>query len=358
MLNDYEIKTLCESGGLAPSGGNIQPWKVIVRKNSIELKLDPVRATSFIDVGRYASIFSLGSFLENVCITAETLGLKYTVEYSEPDTSNMPCVKIYFLDKEKNPVEHPLYEQIARRVTNRQLSHGDVIGAPVIDDLFEDVNKGSIVKFSAIYKKDEKETVAKILGKTDVIRLYHENLSKQMFDEIRWTQEETDKTRDGIDTDTLELPKLAVKFLYTLKKFPMIKKILPKSFFERMTHMAIMKSSQICLLSLKTELTIPCLLEAGKVLERVWLKATKLDLALQPWTVLPFMFIRARYFPGTGFNKREEEKILALGKELTVLFNLFDSDIPLFIFRISKAPSPSKRSLRLDWKTYTTISHE
>src|SRR6185312_9252952 len=82
ILTQKEIEVLCTAGSLAPSGGNAQPWKVNVKKNKIEIQLDPKRSDSFIDVGRYASVFSLGCFTENFCLAADSLGLEYAMEVS------------------------------------------------------------------------------------------------------------------------------------------------------------------------------------------------------------------------------------------------------------------------------------
>ncbi len=77
-LTDKEIEKLCTAGAQAPSGGNIQPWQVVIyQKRILELRLDPERSNTFLDVGQLASFLALGAFYENVCIAADSLGLKY-----------------------------------------------------------------------------------------------------------------------------------------------------------------------------------------------------------------------------------------------------------------------------------------
>ncbi|KKP59867.1 MAG: hypothetical protein UR52_C0002G0095 [Candidatus Gottesmanbacteria bacterium GW2011_GWA1_34_13] len=49
ILSDKEIKILIKSGCLAPSGGNIQPWRVKVHPNMLDISIDSKRSVSFID---------------------------------------------------------------------------------------------------------------------------------------------------------------------------------------------------------------------------------------------------------------------------------------------------------------------
>jgi nitroreductase len=44
MLTASEIAGLCEAGAMAPSGGNAQPWQVVVAGGRLRIGLDPQRS--------------------------------------------------------------------------------------------------------------------------------------------------------------------------------------------------------------------------------------------------------------------------------------------------------------------------
>ncbi|MEY2934809.1 MAG: hypothetical protein RL033_5558, partial [Pseudomonadota bacterium] len=79
QLKDTEIEALIRLGGMAPSGGNTQPWQVSARSDHLELSLHPDRVGSFLDLGFRGSLFSVGSFIENVCVASAAMGLAHQV---------------------------------------------------------------------------------------------------------------------------------------------------------------------------------------------------------------------------------------------------------------------------------------
>jgi len=133
QLTDAEIDELIRLGGMAPSGGNTQPWKVLVQSDSLELCLHPDRVGSFLDVGHRASILSFGSFIENVCLASTALGLVQRVEIHEFQRLSAPIATIRFLHRTAPGERDPLYEQIPRRHSNRQLHQGPALPAQLLE---------------------------------------------------------------------------------------------------------------------------------------------------------------------------------------------------------------------------------
>ena len=143
--------------------------------------------------------------------------------------------------------------------------------------------------------------------------------------------------------------------LAILSRYQVARRV-PHIVLEALPTSALLRYSHFCCLSLNQPLTPETLFTAGRILQQIWLRATCLKLALQPWTALPFFLIRALYFPGTGFNPRTELEIKALGEDLRHLFGLPPQSFPLFLFRVSKAKPPSGRSLRLDSTSLSQVS--
>lgn len=357
-LSRCEVEKLAIAGGKAPSGGNIQPWILTVKPQQLQIKLDPLRSKSFIDVGKSASFLALGCFAENVCIAAQTMGLIYKIDVLEYKKISDPIIVIKFFDRKEGmkKFSHPLYPYISKRVTNRQLSDGTIIGNKQIEKLKKVASQsGKRYGLVALSGYNDKKKAAKILGKTDAIRNTNKETLRQMMEEFRWSRAEALATRDGLAIETLELPTNLEKMLRLYKKVPSLRYIIPKEAFEKMTEPLILGSSHICCYYTSQPYSSRSLVIGGMILERIWLTATKLGLAFQPWTVLPFFIFRVKYFQGEGFSKSEIEQIQKLETDLRSLFDLKNNYLPLFIFRLSKAKPPSAKSLRLSWKQYTEI---
>lgn len=363
-MNDFkltkeEIEKLCIAGSMAPSGGNSQPWLVtVINGNTFELKLDKKRSESFLDVGKYASFFALGCFSENLLIAAEWLGLKYEFKFLGYRGISEALVKIVFTARQNIPriTEDSLYPYIEKRVTNRQFYDGTSISGKNIQQLKKCItNSFENYKISTLALTEEKTVLAEILGRLDVIRILNDNLFQEMVHEIRWSEEEVVKSRDGLDIKTLELPQNAAKALALLKKFPSMRRVLPRSAFKDMAKPVLLGASHLCCLSVSLKLLPETMFNGGRALEKLWLEITKLGFSFQPWTIFTFFMIRVNLFKGEKFSNEEVEEIKKAESDFRKVFKLEKDDIPIFIFRLSKSKSPSARSLRLGWEEFTEI---
>src|SRR5687768_10281171 len=101
VLSRAEAVELLELGSLAPSGGNIQPWRARISGNRIDLSVDQTRSNSMLDVGRLVSVMALGSFLENMSIGAERLGLVHDIDVRDIDDPEKLTIRITFVGRTK-----------------------------------------------------------------------------------------------------------------------------------------------------------------------------------------------------------------------------------------------------------------
>ncbi len=343
-----EIDELCRMGSLAPSGGNVQPWQIVAHPNQLDFRLHPTRSSSFIDVGHFASIFSLGSLIENVCITSDFRGLRHELQINEPGNADKTIATLRYLRRDQPLIDDTLIEEIPRRCTNRRFHEGNGLDGRTIEQLRNTVEATPDTKLITLFDLSDRKRAAKILGNADAIRIKHELLFTQMMNELRWTSEEAKKTCDGVDVNTLELPKSAILFLRLLKQYPKIRKLIPAWCFSKITESSIVQCSHLGCLAVNNTFSNLSLINAGRAIQRIWLQATRLNVSFQPVTALPFMLIRALYFNGQGLSKYETKKIIFLGQELRRIYALPKDRFPLFVFRLSRTPPPSEMALRLD----------
>ncbi len=353
-LTVEEIQTLVEAGGMAPSGGNIQPWRVRSLPDRLELRLHPQRSDSFIDVGRLASLMALGSFAENVCVAAPALGLQHRVEVHGFTSLDEPVVSVHFTGRTDRQT-HPHAAALEQRCTNRQPWDGAELGEGEIGALSDVIADLPGYDLHVCSGAEPKARAAEILGRADVVRMRHPVLHEQMFSEVRWSEAEARATGDGVDVRTLEVPTPAVWVMKMLSSRT-IAGLVPTAALMAMTRDPITSCSHVCCLSMPSRPTATTMVATGQALERVWLEATRLGLALSPWAVAPFFAFRALYFDGEGFSEEENATMRGVDGGLRELLDVPESADPAFVFRLSRAAPPSTRSFRLPWEDYTELT--
>ena len=104
---------------LAPSGHNIQPWYVkIIHPNEWIIGADPKRRLPSVDPNNREVLLSLGSFAENLSLTAGTFGLKARLEVIANDPFENDIMKVTLQESKQD--NYPL-KRITKRMT---VKHG------------------------------------------------------------------------------------------------------------------------------------------------------------------------------------------------------------------------------------------
>jgi hypothetical protein len=122
-----------------------------------------------------------------------------------------------------------------------------------------------------------------------------------------------------------------------------IKKLGAISFIEQPAQASVGAASAVALVTIPGT-NAEAYFEGGRVVEAIWLAATVMGLAVQPMSVLPYIF--ARLENGSGFDTAEVGILTALRERYLKLFRLENNVAELLLFRIAKAGPPSLRSLR------------
>jgi hypothetical protein len=350
VLTTEEIADLCGAGAMAPSGANAQPWQVTVRGDRMRIGLDPRRsAESFLDVGGYGSLFGLGCFAENVGIAAHSRGLEHRVAV------HGGTVEFVFSGR-RAAAQHELAPYLARRVTNRRLSDGSQLPESEVRHLADIVaGLDTGYRLTAVSAAAGKRKVAYALGLADATRMRHRRLFAEMVAEICWSTEESLARQEGLDLTTLELPASTVRLLSLLRRFPRLRTLLPRARLADTARSLVRGCSHVCCLSTSSPLTPEAIVLAGRAFQRLWLDATRRDISVHPWSVSTFMLIRVEVFGGAGLSGAERNEVAGMGQALRDAFGLAPDETPVFVFRLSKAPPPTARSLRLPWQSFTTV---
>lgn len=350
-MTTEEARQLALAGSLAPSGGNCQPWRFVHAGGRLLVFLDRQRAQSALDPGWRYAYLALGACIENIALSATQSGLQVSILRHEVRPDDLVATVEL---RERGSAEaidmhdRRLAQAIPMRCTNRKDSQAQELTDGEAEALASVLQNHSSVSLRIIRDRKTIDHIAALCGRAERIRALNNTCHHDMFvKEMRWTQEEAERTADGIDIDTLELS-LPDRVGLRVASDPGAMKLLRSwgtgRAIEKLTAKGIRASAALAILSAE-DLGLGNAFEAGRALERFWLQATAEGIQAHPVGAPIFMGIHGRWDEQgilSGHEHREAEAIL---KELIVIAGLNWGD-PIFMLRLGRAGSPTRRSLR------------
>ena len=340
------IKKILESAILAPSGDNCQPWSFIVKGNQINIINLSERDTSLFNFCQRASLIAHGALIENILIASSASGYNIKLK-AFPDNLNPSLIATVELGKSEVRDES-LYPYITQRATNRKPYKSIPLTAKQRNTLLNTSSVFANAGVKLVEELDRKAFIAEAIALTD--RLVFENpyLHSFLFEHIRWTEEEALKTRDGLYIKTLELSAPQAIGFRLLKNWSILQALNKFG----LSKIAAKQAEKLCLSASAIGIIIvdgntdKDFLTGGRLVQRLWLEATRMGLAFQPMTGLTFLIQRVL--------AKETKEIST--EHIRLIMNAFDSIVSAFnlskesmvmLFRIGHSSPPAARSLRL-----------
>jgi hypothetical protein len=179
------------------------------------------------------------------------------------------------------------------------------------------------------------------------LRFLSEQLSAELWRELRWNRAEVEGTRDGIDVASLEATPADVAGLRLLsdsRVTGLLRDLGTGDGLAKSAKRAVAAASAVGLLTIPGT-GLSSYVAGGRALQSVWLAATAEGLAFQPMTALLYLFARLTR-GGGGLPEPELLELEALREKFNALFTTRSDHAELMLFRISMAGAPSARSLR------------
>jgi hypothetical protein len=343
MIED--IRKILGSATLAPSGENAQPWKFVVKGNTIFQFNVPHRDQSLYSWGQRASYISNGAALENIVIASKELGYNPNIELF-PDSDNEHFIAKISLVKDKVNKD-PLYEYIPERSTNRKPYEIKLLDKNEEKELLSSINdENTVLHFTQDIKK--KKLLGRVGSTNERVMLSNKHLHNFFFSHVNWSKEEDDKKKIGFFIDTLELPPPALLGFKVIKNW-VIMNLFSKIGFHKVIGLQNAKinsaSSGFGVITVNNN-SPKNFVNAGRSMQRLWLTATKLKLSMQPLTGIIFFMYRVMANDTEKFSKKQVHLIKKAYSDIQKSFNLDINNTVAFMFRIGYGGKPSARSTR------------
>ena len=355
-MNQNEIRSITKKGILAPSADNLQPWKFRLGENQVDLFLDPEHAKNFCDEGYAVSHLSAGAVIENMRVASAQMGYWLSPSYF-PEKGNPAWVAtMRFTPMEQQG--HPHFPVLEARTTNRKFYHVrrkiDMSTYSKLEQMVES-EKGFKLKWlkkgSSSYSK-----LCRLIGKADQIRFENERLHRELFETLRYNQEEVQKTKDGLDLKTFETGyggAVLFKLIASWKRLKILNFFGMSRLLNFYSQLQLWSSQAAGLITAASQAPLDYVL-GGEIMEKVWHEITRSGLALQPMEALPIFIINFNLTGGAGFTENQKKKLQELKREFYPLFGLKDHNALILLFRIGYAAPPTACSLRRPLESFLT----
>jgi molybdopterin/thiamine biosynthesis adenylyltransferase len=353
-LNEEQLRTIIDAAITAPSGGNAQPWKWVYDNSVLSLIFDRYYGYSFMDFQDRASLIALGSAIENLVLKAHQLSLEVKVDYYPKGTSNELIAYINFFEKGavidglEAHVEDDLESQLYLRHTNRKITTRIPLKNNILDELkvVAATTPGAELKF--FEDEEQLKEIGLIISATDRFRLLYPQSHRDFIQqEMRWTIEEANERKTGMDVNTLELRPSELVGLRLIKDpgvVAFLRKIGGGKVFEGASEKIVNNASAMGFLTMPGY-SENDYLAGGRVAQRVWLKATQQHIGFQPMNV-PFAFFSRLKYDRAELPSEIIGDLEMLYERFKKVMNYSGTEGEIYLFRIFAMDEPAINPLR------------
>ena len=341
---------LARAAILAPTPDNNQPWRFVSAGGRLEIYLDPQRSLPS-DVNSMYDLMGIGAAIENAVIAGRQMGYLTEVDcdFSRRDPSDAGAGRpVATLQFRAGGEPDALYGQLASRCTNRTFYSTRPIEQPVLDRLAHQSREFPEVQLDWVADRRRIRAFARLIASSDRFRFEYEPFHKEIFRQLRFTAEEAESTRDGLDVRTLELPPGAAAVIRWLRHWPRMKLINRLGLGRLLTFpswVSVRKSGALGVLSLPGA-SAEGFLRGGRAFQRIWLAAQAEGLALQPLGSLAIFIGQLEQLNGRNLHAAHQRLSKRLGAWAGELIPSTDGRTLLLAFRLGYAKSPVVKSLR------------
>lgn len=349
MISKEDTIKILTYAAMAPSGSNSQPWKFRVLENCIEVVALPHKDHPILNVHNRGTWVGHGALLENLSIASLALGWKAEIRVF-PD-AQIPDITARITLTQHEPISNKFFEAISKRSTNRKSFQRSTLlseDKKIFDAyLQEPVGAAKLFFVEDVEKIKE---LGKAIATNEIVMLENKTLHRLFFDEIVWNKREEQQKQAGLYVKTMELASPQEKAFRAFRHWPVMKFANMFGFAEKVIAAENAKNYASC--ALMGLIAVPdedyAFIDAGRLMERVWLCATAHNLGFHLMTGV--LFLKQSIDYGNLAQLSHNHQIL-INNSYEVIKNIFFASdrtvsglIPIMLFRIGKSEPPSAYS--------------
>ncbi|MFN3404176.1 MAG: Rv1355c family protein [Cytophagaceae bacterium] len=356
-IDSPTLNEIIKAAGMAPSGANIQPWRWIYDNKNLYLFFDDVYSAGLLDCGNTISFASLGAAVENLVLKAHEKGLEVLQEKPVLKKDTQLVAVFHFFktipsslkDRLEKHVCDNLVKVIPDRLTNRNIRKRQPIAKDKLKLLQEAARTVPGAEMKLIDDEKTLQLLGEVTAKMDRIRVMHEGGHKDFRAEIRWTREEALQACNGVDLmGTVDLTQTELAGWRIAKSWPVIKLLNDwrvGSGLEKIQRKNVAGATALGLLTVPS-FSCDTFYDGGRAMERVWLKATELNISVHPASLSTLIWNTLMYNEEDVFPDYMREEARQLRKQFEEILSLQDKRADVILFRFFISDPPKERAVR------------
>jgi molybdopterin/thiamine biosynthesis adenylyltransferase len=325
----------------APSGGNVQPWRIDAGSDAITIQLASEH-TSTMDVGYRGSAVAVGAALFNAKVAAAAHRVLGPASITE-GAGAVPLQATLQLRDATDPQLAGLYDAMLAREANRRLGTAQPIPGDIVQLLHATAEREG-ARLHLVTESAEISRAATILAESDRARYLTPKLHAEMIAELRWPGDPHPDT--GIDIRSLEFEPDEFAVVDILRR-PEVMANLARwnagSALGEGTRRQVAASSALAVISVPGG-ALADYARGGSAVEAVWITAQQRGLAVQP--VSPIFLYARSTGDFTEVSTAYADVLAGLQEEFGQLVGLPADAAIALVLRIAVSEPASVRSLR------------
>ncbi|WP_416306707.1 hypothetical protein [Neptunicella sp. SCSIO 80796] len=283
-MNDDMRTKLIQAAIYAPSADNSQPFRFKwSNDDTLQLFLDPELSGTATDSTFVLSDLAIGAIIESIVIEAKSL--RFSVNISlfpdrEKDSYFVAQLSFESNDAAIPETELKLAQQIPLRCTDRRFPFSGDVSDHMIEEIKAAVN-GDNCQLLGFNQRDKIDAIIPTIFKAEKVRFESEQLHQELFKTVSFTR---DKVESGMNLDVLGISKFESKgfeWMSNWKVMRFLNKLGASGQIAKKSVVSPIKQSPALLLLISSDVSREGIINAGRQLQRVWLKCTEMNLSVQ-----------------------------------------------------------------------------
>jgi hypothetical protein len=336
-----DFTSLVKDGSTAPSGENCQPWRFVVTNNILSVFNIPERDMSLYNVQQQGSYIAHGALIENIKMSASCQGYEVSVSLFPNKNDITHVADLSF--KEKGVEKDVLYRFLSLRCTNRKSYQHKKLSDVEKTVLMSEIVKESNCSLFFTEEKDAVVSLSKAAAVNERIVFENKNIHDFFYSHLLWNKKE-EETRGGFFVDTLEFTppqRVLVRLFNNWKIVSFLNKVLGVSKVISHDNAKRYASSSGFIAIVSQDSSKESYVQAGMLMQRVWLRATSLDLAVHPCNGTIYFFDQITRGDKKAFTEQQCILIEKSYRDIINAFSLQQGQNMCFMLRIGYAHPPS-----------------
>jgi nitroreductase len=279
-------------------------------------------------------------------VAAQAKGLSPRVDYADrpfAERDQAECIATITLKDGAQP--DALVEQIPHRTTNRRPYQAKALASADRDALSGEAQ----ARDTAVHWLTDRSAIAhaaRCVQQSDRIRFEQQAFHEELQRSLR-LDAGNEPPEEGMSLKALEIPGLMKPVLQSLRPWRRMRQANRAGaswLFSQMAAGAVKRSGALAMLTTR-DASDAGYLEAGRAMQRFWLKATELGLAVQPLGSLPLFLLKQAIEPA-AFTEPHRQTLNELEPTVRSLFGLTAGETPVMLLRLGQAAPPSGQNGR------------